>query len=194
MLQSQRSVFSLFKEIFSGKDSEDQVLPFPAIVHSTANPKVFTNESSSEDSDSDIATPGSVLKNSGVLKSASIPLLMENLTLEASEPPQTVKKSPADSVKDVLEEAWNYQELILDLLDYFSECGNPQINVYIAMTLSEKCAIPEEQVELYTLAYLDLLYGMELWPEATKIICQSKIPSILSMNGVIESLLSLLTP
>ena len=168
----QKKIFSFFKDIFSaGFKSEEKILPFPAIAESGPNGAmgIISNESSTDQSSDDDINPK---PNPNPVKPAIKSIFKDS---------ENAKKSV---MPDLLEKSWNPQKLIFDLLDYYSELGNPQMTTLLVLSLERKVEFEVEKVELYTRSYLELLYRHHLWPEATKLINRSRIESISSLNAV----------
>lgn len=178
---TQKRIFSFFKDIFSaGIKAEEQVLPFPSIADSAGTqggtPDLLSNESSSSDSEaSSIDERQSTAHYLAKQSVASLPV--SSFFKDAN----GLKKSVA---RDCWETAWNPQKVVLDLLDYYSELGNPQMTTFIALLLGSKVQIDQNLAELYTRSYLELLHRFELWPEGTRLINMSKIESVSQLNEV----------
>ncbi len=176
---SQKRVFSFFKDVFSANlKTEDQALPYGGVLDSTLT-RDLQEDSSSDDTGEE--TDDSPTRKH-LRKSSLSQALLSNTSpfMETKASPMEIDDS---SFLDAIEKPWNPFHLIMDLMDYYSELGDVQMNVFIIHTLKNVIVFPEERVELYTRSYIDLLYRLELWPEATNIINSSALESIRAING-----------
>lgn len=180
---TQKRIFTFFKDIFSASvKAEEKVLPFLPIgdtIGTQGGSRDLTNDESSS-SDSETSSIDEQQKQKSHY-SAAKPLVTSLPVNSFFKDANGVKKSVAS---DCLELAWSPHNVIIDLLAYYSELGNPQMTTLIALLLESKVQIDQDLKELYTRSYLELLYRFELWPEATRLINMSKIDSVSQLNEV----------
>ncbi|KAJ3334238.1 WD repeat-containing protein 24, partial [Kappamyces sp. JEL0680] len=179
--QQQKRVFSFFKDVFnSGAKTEEHSLPFVNAVDAAHTPRLLdlvSNDSTTDESDDEVGSDSlRIIRKLTILES---PVVESQLASEA----QNGTRQGGRGSLDVVDQSWDPKCLVLDLLDYFAEEGNVQMNVFIVMTLSREIAFPEELVILYTRSYLELLYRLQLWNEATKLINASTVEAISVLNG-----------
>ncbi|KAJ3272504.1 WD repeat-containing protein 24 [Terramyces sp. JEL0728] len=140
------------------------------------------NESSSSDSELDTAE---VAQFSEINHSQYTPSVQSSFG-DPSYSISPLYPKPAPVVQDIheiIEQLWDPSALVFELIDYYADNGNVQMNTFIIMNLCNAINFDGALFEMYIKSYLDLLFKLKLWPEAAKIIRSSKIEGVRAMNG-----------
>ena len=88
----------------------------------------------------------------------------------------------AEKPRDYVESSWNRIPVIYEIIDFYSNQTNIQMCVTISLVLRDFITISESQLEQWTYSYLDLLHRFKLWTVSARIIRDSPIPKIRSLN------------
>ncbi|ORZ13986.1 WD40-repeat-containing domain protein [Absidia repens] len=77
---------------------------------------------------------------------------------------------------------WQHDNVIMELLDYYTEQCDVQMCVTLYLVLQSYIRINDERLEDWFSSYIDMLHRFKLWSAATAIINACKIPRIQERN------------
>jgi hypothetical protein len=80
------------------------------------------------------------------------------------------------------EAPWEPTKFMMELFELLATQGNVQTVVFLSLTLSNVLDLSTIKLEMYFNSYLEQLYQLKLWPEATTIIKHCNIQSISTLN------------
>jgi len=82
---------------------------------------------------------------------------------------------------------WQHQDVVKNLLEYYTEQGDVQMCVTLSLVLKKFHVTDDQQEEEWFRAYLDLLHRFKMWSVATEIINACRAESVLDLNRVATS-------
>ncbi|SAM02222.1 hypothetical protein [Absidia glauca] len=78
--------------------------------------------------------------------------------------------------------AWQHDNVVMELLDYYTEQCDVQMCVTLYLVLQKYIRVNDERLENWFDSYIDMLHRFKLWSAATAIINACKIPRIQERN------------
>ncbi|KAG0171056.1 WD repeat-containing protein 24 [Apophysomyces sp. BC1034] len=109
------------------------------------------------------------------------------LDKQASNPEEDKESSDTESSTPYSEHtelwaSWQHRDVVMGLLDYYTEQGDVQMCVTIYLILEAYLHVDEYRLEDWFTAYIDLLHRFKLWSTATAVIKACKIQRVRERN------------
>jgi len=107
-----------------------------------------------------------------------IPATANDITLKSE---STLKLSPKPVPKFVVP-LFNFENTIQDILEFYSNRGDVQTCVSIALVLGNKISLGK-RLTLWSASYVDMLHRLQLWNAANNVIKSSQDPDIKDLSN-----------